>query len=139
MALSATAAAAPSAALTAFLSLNAPLRNIDIRAPDGSEPHDDLAEHLPALQPFQPLLELRERKLGVDHGPETTCHLGERGANIAHRRAKRAEDPVLLLEKLHQVDGCRRARGRAAHDQPSASFEREQRACKRRRADVLEG
>src|SRR5258706_507521 len=82
--------------------------------------------------------EAGERTLGVDHGQRPVRHLGEPLAVVAHRGAKRADDAVLLLEKLHQVDGRRWPRGRAASDQPSAALEAKERAVEGLRADVLE-
>ena len=52
--------------------------------------------------------------------------------------AERAEDLVLLLEQLHQIDRHGRAGGRAAGDEPSAALEAEQRAVEAFAADVLE-
>src|SRR5262249_59298324 len=49
-----------------------------------------------------------------------------------------ADDVVLLWEKLHQVDGSRWPRGRAASDQPSAALEAKERAVEGLRADMLE-
>src|SRR5215475_7547499 len=117
------------------------------RAPDfvigdarggSSKGDDDLSEHLPAFDPRQPALEVGERNLGVDHRQQAVCHLGEALADVAHRSAERADDAVLLLEQLHQVDGRRWPRGRAAGDQPSAALEAKERAVEGLRAHVLE-
>src|SRR5262249_43510498 len=69
-----------------------------------SKVHDDLAEHLAALEPFEPALDVDERHLRVDHRREAARHLGEAVADVAQRGAERAEDLVLLLEELHQVE-----------------------------------
>ena len=75
---------------------------------------------------------------GVDHRQEAVRHLGEAVADVAHRGAERAEDLVLLLEQLHQVEGDRRPRGRAAGDEAAAALEHKQRAVEAFAADVLE-
>src|SRR6516164_3498060 len=103
-----------------------------------SKGDDDLSEHLPAFDPRQPALEVGERNLGVDHRQQTVRHLGEALADVAHRSAERADDAVLLLEQLHQVDGRRWPRGRAASDQPSAALEAKERAVEGLRAHMLE-
>src|SRR5262244_1239953 len=103
-----------------------------------SKGDDDLSEHLPAFDPRQPAFEVGERNLGVDHRQQAVRHLGEALADVAHRGAERADDAVLLLEKLHQVDGRRWPRGRAASDQPAAAFEAKERTVEGLRADVLE-
>src|ERR1700736_6768107 len=69
-----------------------------------SEADDDLAEHLPALQPRQPALDLAERELAVDHRQQAAGHLGEALADFAYRGAERADDAVLLLKELHQIE-----------------------------------
>src|SRR5262249_23670452 len=99
---------------------------------------DALSNPLPAFDPRQPALEVGERNLGVDHRQQAVRHLGEAVADVAHRSAERADDAVLLLEKLHQVDGRRWPRGRAASDQPSAALEAEERAVEGLRAHMLE-
>src|SRR5439155_16513577 len=93
-----------------------------------SEPHDDLAEDLPAFEAREAALELGERDLGVDHGAKAGRHLGEALADIAQRGPKRADDAVLLLEELHQVERGRRPRGRPAGDQTAAALEAQKRA-----------
>src|SRR5262249_12944851 len=93
-----------------------------------SKRDDDLSEHLPAFEPRQSALEVGERNLGVDHRQQAVCHLGEALADIAHRGAERADNAVLLLKKLHQVDGRRWPRRRSASDQPSAALEAKERA-----------
>src|ERR1700730_11390724 len=103
-----------------------------------SKGDDDFSEHLPALQPRQPALEIGERNLGVDDRQKAVRHLGEAFADVSDRRAERADDAILLLEQLHQVDGRRWSRGRAAGDEPSAALEAKQRAVEGLRADVLE-
>src|SRR5262245_16653512 len=42
-----------------------------------SERDDDLAEHLPGLEPFEPALELLKRHFHVDHGLHAGGHLVE--------------------------------------------------------------
>src|SRR6476646_8483768 len=103
-----------------------------------SKRDDDLTEHLPAFEPRQPALELGERNLGVDHRQEAVRHLGQAFADIAHRGAERTNDAVLLLEKLHQIDGRRRSRRGAAGDQPAAALEAKERAVEGLGADMLE-
>src|SRR5262249_48070532 len=93
-----------------------------------SKGNDDLSEHLPAFDPRPSPLEVGQRNLGVDPGQRAVRHLGEALADVAHGCAERADDAVLLLEKLHQVDGRRWPRSRAASDQPSAALEAEERA-----------
>src|SRR5436190_23483367 len=44
---------------------------------------DDLAEDLPAFQPFETLLYVFECKFAVDRRREPVCHLGEARADIA--------------------------------------------------------
>src|SRR5215475_6082697 len=102
-----------------------------------SKRDDDLSEHLSAFEPRQSALEVGERNLGVDHRQQAVCHLGEALADVAHRGAERADNAVLLLKKLHQVDGRRWPRGRAAGDQPSAALEAKERAVEGLRADML--
>src|SRR5262247_2685458 len=137
-------ASAPSAVSTPALTCR---RTRWARAPDfvigdarggSSKGDDDLSEHLPAFDPRQPALEVGERNLGVDHRQQAVRHLGEALADIAHRGAERADNAVLLLEKLHQVDGRRWPRSRAASDQPSAALEAKERAVEGLRAHVLE-
>src|SRR5262245_53913675 len=103
-----------------------------------SKGDDDLAEHLPAFEPLEPALEVGEGDLGIDHRQQAARHLRQALADIAHRRAERANDAILLLEKLHQVDGRRWSRGRAAGDQPAAALEAEERAVEGLRPHVLE-
>src|SRR5689334_12021265 len=74
----------------------------------------DLAEDLAARKAREALLEICERDFRVDHGLHAGRHLGEAVGDVADGRAERADDAVLLLEQLHQVDGRRRAGGRAA-------------------------
>src|ERR1700680_5191500 len=93
-----------------------------------SEADDDLAEHLPALQPRQPALDLAERKLAVDHRGEAAGHLGEAFADVAHRGAERADDAVLLLKELHQIERRRGPGGRPAGDEAPAALEAQERA-----------
>src|SRR5262249_31742666 len=69
-----------------------------------SERNDDLAEHLAALQSRQAALEVGERHLGVDHRPHAGGHLGKALADVAHGRSEGADDAILLLEQLHQVE-----------------------------------
>src|SRR5260370_19094040 len=88
-----------------------------------SEADDDLAEHLPALQPRQPALDLAERELAVDHRKHAAGHLGEAFADVAHRGADRADDAVLLLKELHQIERRRGSGGRPAGDKPAAALE----------------
>src|SRR4051794_17205486 len=87
-----------------------------------SEGYDDLPEGLAALQPLKSFGEVGERKHGVDHGREAVRHLLQRLADIPHRAAEGAEDPVLLLEELHKVHGGGNAGGRAAGDEPAAAL-----------------
>src|SRR5262245_59187119 len=103
-----------------------------------SKGDDDLAEHLPAFEPRKTALEIGERNLGVDHRQQAARHLGQALADVAHGCAERADDAVLLLEKLHQVDGRRWSRGCAAGDQPAAALEAEERAVEGLRPHVLE-
>src|SRR5262249_58993844 len=99
---------------------------------------DDFSKPPPAFDPCQPALEVSERNLGVDHRQQAVCHLGQALADVAQGGAERADDAVLLLEKLHQVDGRRWPRGRAASDQPAAALEAKERAVEGLRADMLE-
>ncbi len=71
-------------------------------------------------------------------GEHARRHLGEAVADVAHRGAERADDAVLLLEQLHQVELVDGARGRAAGDEPAAALEAEQRAVEGVGADMLE-
>ena len=77
-------------------------------------------------------------KFAVDDRRHAGGDLGQAVADIAHRAAERAENLVLLLEQLHQIDGHGRSRGRAAGDQASAALEAEQRAVEALAADMLE-
>src|ERR1700726_972991 len=103
-----------------------------------SKTDDDLAEHLPALQPRQPALDLAERELAVDHRRHAAGHLGEAFADVAHRGAKRADDTVLLLKELHQIERRRGSGGRPAGDEPAAALEAQERAVEGLRPDMLE-
>src|SRR5262249_56382923 len=78
------------------------------------------------------------RHRGVDHWRGAARTLGQALTDIADRRAERADDPVLLLEQLHQVDGGRGTRGRAAGDEASPALEAKQRAVEGFRPDMLE-
>src|SRR4051794_11806547 len=82
-----------------------------------SERDEEFAEHLPALQTRQPALEFGERHFGVDHRRQPRRHLGETFADVTHRSPERADDAVLLLEELHQVERGSGARGCAAGHQ----------------------
>src|SRR5262245_65775988 len=57
-----------------------------------SEGDDDLAEHLPAFQAREAAGEVGKLDLGIDDGPQSRLHLGQRVADVAHRRAERAAD-----------------------------------------------
>src|ERR1700674_1801884 len=102
------------------------------------EIHDHLAEHLAGFEALEAALEVGERDLGINHRGEAVRHLGERGRDVTHRGAERAENPVLLLEQLHEVEGGRRPRSGAAGDEPAAALERQERAREGFRADMLE-
>src|SRR6185437_16002857 len=102
------------------------------------EVYNDFAEHLPAFDPRQALLEIRQSKLGIDDRRHAGGDLGQAVADIAHRRAERAKYLILLLEQLHQINGNGRARGRAASNQASAALEAEQRGIETFSANVLE-
>src|SRR5580700_1804549 len=118
-----------------------PIRNrmcrLLLMAP-ASQAQDHFAEHLASFDPREAALEIGEFHLGVDHRQHAAGHLGEPVAYVAHRRAERADDPVLLLEQLHQVEGDGRPRGRTAGDEPAAALEGEQRAVEGLRPDMLE-
>src|SRR5258708_5308547 len=88
-----------------------------------SERDDDLAEHLPALQPLEPALDLAEREFAVDHRQHAAGHLDEAFADVAHRGAERADDAILLLKELHQIERRRDAGGRPAGDEAAAALE----------------
>src|SRR5262249_55872724 len=109
-----------------------------IRRSAPSERDDDLAEHLPALKPRKAALEVGERDLSVDDRPHAPPLVATTLASFAGWRAEGADDAILLLEQLHQVERGRGARGRAAGDQPPAAPETQQRAIERLCADVLE-
>src|SRR5229473_8107437 len=102
------------------------------------EVHDDLAEHLPGFEACEAALEVGKRDLGVNHRQQAAGHLGEYGADIFDRGAERAENLVLLLEQLHQIEGGRRPRGGPARDQPAAALERKQGAVEGFGPGVLE-
>src|SRR5580704_1519764 len=102
-----------------------------------SEMHDDFSEDLTALEPGEPAFEFVECDFGIDHRRQTTGHLGEALADVAHRRTERADDPVLLLEQLHQIEGGGWTRGGAAGDEAAAALERQQRAVEGLGADML--
>src|SRR5664280_364487 len=102
------------------------------------EVDDDFAEHLPAFQPCQAGFKIRQRKLAVDDRGHAGRDLGQAVADVADRGAERAENLVLLLEQLHQVDGDIRPGGRAAGYQPAAALEAEQRGIEAFAADMLE-
>src|SRR6267142_1622382 len=103
-----------------------------------SENDDDLAEDLATLEPRQSAFDVRERDLGVDHRQHAARHLGEALADVAHRRAERADDAILLLEELHQIERGRGAGRRTAGHEPSAALEAQERAVERLRSDMLE-
>src|SRR6202030_4085095 len=103
-----------------------------------SEADDDLAEPLPALKPGQPALDLGQRESAGDHREHAAGHLGEPFADVAHRRAERADDAVLLLKELHQIERRRGSGGRPAGDQPTAALEAQERAVEGVRPDMLE-
>src|SRR5262245_11312964 len=76
-----------------------------------SKVDNDFAKDLPALEPLEALLDVREGKLAVDDGRYTVGHFGKARADIAQGCAERTEDLVLLLEQLHQIEcdgGARR-------------------------------
>src|SRR5215813_6801822 len=103
-----------------------------------SERNNDLAEHLAALEAREAALELAERNLGIDHRQHAGGHLGKALANVAHGGAERADDAILLLEELHQVERRRGARRCAAGHEPAAAPQAQQRAVEGLRADMLE-
>src|ERR1700728_2210944 len=104
-----------------------------------SEGDDDLAENLSRFEPLQAALKVGKRNFHVDHWQESASHLGEALANVAHRRAERADDSILLKKKLEQVEGRRLARSRSACDQAAAALEAKQRAVECIGTDVFEG
>src|SRR5262249_24848770 len=115
------------------------------RAPDfvmgdarggSSKGDDDLSEHLPAFDPRQPARDAGRATRGRDPGKRPVRLRGGLLGDFANQCANRADDAVLLLEQLHQVDGRRWPRGRAASDQPSAALEAEERAVEGLRAHV---
>src|SRR5262245_9043956 len=111
-----TAASDPSAASTPALAWRctrwASILEGGMSACSGSSKRDDnLTEHLTAFHARQSALEVGERKLRIDLRQQTFCHLGETLADVAHGGAERANDAILLLEKLHQVERRRRSGG----------------------------
>src|SRR6185437_10357344 len=135
--LSSAIASAPSSALLARFTPPR-TRQIIRFIPAALEVYNDFAEHLPAFDPRQALLEIRQSKLGIDDRRHAGGDLGQAVADIAHRRAERAKYLILLLEQLHQINGNGRARGRAASNQASAALEAEQRGIETFSANVLE-
>src|SRR5215470_3336026 len=87
------------------------------------ERDDDLAEHLAALEPSEPALELGKRHFRIDHRKKARRHFGKAFADIAQRTAERSENAVLLQIKLEQIHGGRLSRGRSAGDKPTAALE----------------
>src|SRR5436190_1706189 len=69
-----------------------------------SKTDDNLSKYLPTFEPRKAALELSQRHLGIDHRQQASRHFGEAFADVAHRGAERADDAILLLEELHQVD-----------------------------------
>src|SRR5258707_8700869 len=102
------------------------------------EVHDDLAEHLPGFEAREAALEVWKGDLGVDHRQQAAGHLGEYGADIFDRGAARAENLVLLLEQLHQIERRLGPPGGPACDQPAAALKRKQGAVEGLGAGVLE-
>ena len=84
----------------------------------------DLPEHVAAFQPRETGTEILQRIHRVDHRPHAGCDALQRAPKCAQRRAERADDAVLLLEQLHQVDAAGRSRCRAAGHQPAAALQR---------------
>src|SRR5262249_28202069 len=83
-----------------------------MRARNGSSKTDEnLSEHLTAFHARQCALEVGEPNLHIDHRQQTVCHFDKTLADIAHGGAERANDAVLLLEELHQVERRRRSGG----------------------------
>src|SRR5665213_929508 len=68
------------------------------------EINQQLAEHVAMLQPLQPGADILQREHGVDHRGHTGGDPVECAGNRRDRRAETADDAVLLLEQLHQVD-----------------------------------
>src|SRR5262249_55742105 len=83
-----------------------------MRACSGSSKRDDnLSEHLTAFHARQSALEVGKRNLRIDRRQQTFCHLSETLADVAHGSAERANDAILLLKKLHQIERRRRSGG----------------------------
>src|SRR6185503_5651315 len=102
------------------------------------EADDDFSEDLAAFKPLKAALEVFEADFGVDHRQKAARHLRKAVADIAHRSAEGAEDFILLLEQLHQIELDDRTGGGAAGHEPSAFFQAEQRAVEAFAADMLE-
>jgi hypothetical protein len=62
------------------------------------EPHDHLAKHASAFEPRETASNIVQGDFGIDDGQEPACHLGEAITNVAHGRAERAKNFVLLLK-----------------------------------------
>src|SRR6478736_5643660 len=90
-----------------------------------SEGDDDLAEDLAALDAGEALLEFGEGEHRIDHRLHAAGHLLQGLGDVLDATAEGTGNPVLLLEKLHQVDRRRGAGGRPAGDQPAAALEAE--------------
>ena len=89
-------------------------------------------------QARQSLLEIGKRQFGVDDGFDARCHFGESIGDIANACAERADDAVLLLKQLHEIEGRRRPGSRAAGHKAASAFHRQQRAVECVRADMFE-
>src|SRR5581483_11181011 len=100
--------------------------------------NDNLAEHVAAFELFEPFSEILELHLGIDHRLHALGDLFERFRDVADCETERAEDFILLLEKLHEVDLAGRAGRGAAGDEPPAALHGEKRAFPGIGAGVLE-
>src|SRR5690606_23785801 len=73
-----------------------------------------------------------------DRADPPTRDLAHGHGHGAPRTSERAEDPDLLLEQLHEVDGSGYARSRAAGDDASAALQCQHGAGEGFRPDMLE-
>ena len=81
----------------------------------------ELPEDVATFQPRETGTEVRQRINRVDHRPHAGGDTVQRAAKCVQRRTERADDAVLLLEELHQVDAAGWSRRGTARHQATAA------------------
>src|SRR5581483_166583 len=105
---------------------------------NASKRHNDFSEYLTILQARKATFEICKLDFGINDGGHSGGNFRKAVADISNRRAKRAENLVLLLKQLHQVDCRRRAGGGATCDETSTALQTEEGSVESFTAHMLE-